>query len=142
MTDWFLATEDEADAVASIAAGEHSFDDWPHLSVPLRRAELAVLYEALTDGSGAAAAQAAGSAPAGLLAVEVDEGMIVIRVPAPVVEALAEMTPRTAPPVMAAWSAGIGHDEPDALGEVLSDLAAFARDAAESGRPVLELSPY
>jgi hypothetical protein len=52
------------------------------------------------------------------------------------------MTPRTAPPVMAAWSAGIGHDEPDALGEVLSDLAAFARDAAESGRPVLELSPY
>ncbi|MCE3554558.1 hypothetical protein LWC33_24265 [Pseudonocardia sp. RS11V-5] len=137
MSDWFLAGEHEADAVASVASGEHSFDDWPHLSVPLRRSELAALYAALTD-SGPVDPRA----PAGLLAVEVDAGMIVTRVPAAAIEALAEMTPRTAPPVMAAWSEAIAHDEPDALGEILSDLAAFARDAAESGRPVLELAPY
>ncbi|GAA2894505.1 hypothetical protein GCM10010472_61390 [Pseudonocardia halophobica] len=137
MSDWFLAGEDEADAVASVASGEHSFDDWPHLSIPLRRSELAALYAALTE-----VGPADPRSPAGLLAVEVDAGMIVTRVPAAAIEALAEMTPRTAPPVMAAWSEAIAHDEPDALGEILSDLAAFARDAAESGRPVLELAPY
>lgn len=137
MSDWFLAGEHEADAVASVASGEHSFDDWPHLSIPLRRTELAALYAALTE-----AGPADPRSPAGLLAVEVDAGMIVTRVPAAAIEALAEMTPRTAPPVMAAWSEAIAHDEPDALGEILSDLAAFARDAAESGRPVLELAPY
>ncbi|MFR9802861.1 hypothetical protein ACL02T_11230 [Pseudonocardia sp. RS010] len=137
MSDWFLAGEEEADAVASVASGEHSFDDWPHLSVPLHRGELAALYAALTDTR-----PADRGGPAGLLAVEVDAGMIVTRVPAAAIEALAEMTPRTAPPVMAAWSEAIAHDEPDALGEILSDLAAFARDAAESGRPVLELAPY
>ncbi|MEU7818681.1 hypothetical protein [Pseudonocardia sp. NPDC049154] len=137
MSDWFLAGEHEADAVASVASGEHPFDDWPHLSIPLRRSELASLYAALTE-----AGPADPRSPAGLLAVEVDAGMIVTRVPAAAIEALAEMTPRTAPPVMAAWSEAIAHDEPDALGEILSDLAAFARDAAESGRPVLELAPY
>ncbi|MCE0767583.1 hypothetical protein LWC35_32490 [Pseudonocardia kujensis] len=156
MSDWFLAGEHEADAVASVASGEHSFDDWPHLSIPLRRSELAALYAALSDTGPADpptdtapadtaptdTAPAERRAPAGLLAVEVDAGMIVTRVPAAAIEALAEMTPRTAPPVMAAWSEAIAHDEPDALGEILSDLAAFARDAAESGRPVLELAPY
>jgi hypothetical protein len=137
VTDWFLAGENEADAVASIASGERSFDEWPHLSVPLHRAELAVLHAALTEP-----APTDGPLPPGLLAVEVDEGMIVTRVPAPVVEALAEMTPRTAPRVIDAWSAGIDHREPDALGEILTELAAFARAAAETGRPVLELSPY
>ncbi|MFC5949901.1 hypothetical protein ACFQH9_16635 [Pseudonocardia lutea] len=137
MSDWFLAGEHEADAVASVASGEHSFDDWPHLSIPLRRAELAALYAALTD-----ARPPDPRSPAGLLAVEVDVGMIVTRVPEAAVAALAELTPRTAPPVMAAWSQAIAHDEPDALGEILSDLAAFARDAAGSGRPVLELAPY
>ena len=137
MTDWFLAGEEDADAVASVASGEHSFDDWPHLSVPPRRAELAALYRALTE-----TAPADPRTPAGLLAVEVDAGMIVTRVPEAAVAALAEMTPRTAPPVMAAWSEAIAHDEPGALGEILSDLAAFARDAAESGRPVLELATY
>ncbi|WP_433507455.1 hypothetical protein ACQP04_13910 [Pseudonocardia halophobica] len=137
MSDWFLAGEHEADAVASVASGEHSFDDWPHLSIPLRRGELAALYAALTE-----AGPGDPRSPAGLLAVEIDAGMIVTRVPAAAIEALAEMTPRTAPPVMAAWSEAIAHGEPDALGEILSDLAAFARDAAESGRPVLELAPY
>ncbi|GAA4681302.1 hypothetical protein GCM10023215_13760 [Pseudonocardia yuanmonensis] len=137
MCDWFLAGEEEADAVASVASGEHSFDDWPHLSVPLRRTELAALYAALTD-----AEPADPRSPAGLLAVEVDAGMVVTRVPEAALAALAEMTPRTAPPVMAAWSEAIAHDEPEALGEILSDLAAFARDAAGSGRPVLELAPY
>jgi hypothetical protein len=141
VSDWFLAGVEEADAVASVAAGEHSFDDWPHLSIPLRRAELAALYAALTDAD-TSAQPSSPRTPAGLLAVEVDAGMIVTRVPEAAVAALAEMTPRTAPPVMAAWSEAIAHDEPDALGEILSDLAAFARDAAGSGRPVLELAPY
>jgi hypothetical protein len=33
-TDWFLADESEAAAVASIACtDEHSFEDWPHLAL-------------------------------------------------------------------------------------------------------------
>jgi hypothetical protein len=132
VSDWFLAAEDEADG---IAAGE--FDDLPHLSIPLRRSELAALCTALTES-----APEDPKAPAGLLAVEADTGMIVTRVPAEAVEKLAEMTPRTARPVMAVWAEAIGHDEPDALGETLSELAAFARDSAQSGRPVLQLAPY
>ncbi|MCF7548412.1 hypothetical protein [Pseudonocardia sp. WMMC193] len=132
MSDWFLAAEDAAEG---IAAGE--FDDLPHLSIPLRRTELAALYAALTDTE-----PDDPRAPAGLLAVEADAGVIVTRVPAEALEVLAEMTPRTAPPIMARWSAAIGHGEPDALGEQLSELAAFARDAAVSGRPVLQLAPY
>ncbi|GAA1837747.1 hypothetical protein GCM10009836_15610 [Pseudonocardia ailaonensis] len=132
MSDWFLAAESDADG---IAAGE--FDDLPHLSVPLRRTELAALYAALTEG-----AAEDPKAPTGLLAVEADTGMIVTRVPAEAVEKLAEMTPRTVRPVMAVWAEAIGHDEPDALGETLSELAAFARDSAQAGRPVLQLAPY
>ncbi|WP_181781900.1 hypothetical protein [Pseudonocardia pini] len=137
MSDWFLAGEEEADAVASVASGEHSFDDWPHLSVPLRRSELAALYAALTNSP-----HDDPRTPAGLLAVEADAGMIVTRVPAAAVEALAEMTPRTAGPLMVTWSEAIGHGEPAALGETLSELAAFARDATAAGRPVLQLAPY
>jgi hypothetical protein len=132
MSDWFLAAEDAADG---IAAGE--FDDLPHLSVPLRRTELAALYAALTDGE-----PDDPKAPTGLLAVEADTGMIVTRVPAEALEILAEMTPRTAAPIMARWSEAIAHGEPDALGETLSELAAFARDSVAAGRPVLQLAPY
>ena len=33
-TDWFLADENEAEAIASIVTTEeHSFEDWPALSI-------------------------------------------------------------------------------------------------------------
>ncbi|GAA4545866.1 hypothetical protein [Pseudonocardia xishanensis] len=134
MSDWFLAPESDAD---DLVGGERSLDEWPHLSVPLRRSELAALYTALTDGPADDP-----RAPAGLLAVEAEAGLIVTRVPAEAVEVLAELTPRTAAPVMARWSEAIAHDEPDALGEILSELAAFARDSTTAGRPILQLAAY
>ena len=45
-TDWFLADEADAEAVASLADDEsHSFDDWPHLSMPnIGELELMLLW--------------------------------------------------------------------------------------------------
>jgi len=137
MSDWFLAPESDAD---DLVGGERSLDEWPHLSIPLRRSELAALCTALTAPTEGPADDP--RSPAGLLAVEADAGLIVTRVPAEAVEALAELTPRTAAPVMARWSEAIRHDEPDALGEILSELAAFARDSTTAGRPILQLAAY
>jgi hypothetical protein len=138
VTTWFLARVDEAAAIASIITTEaHSYDDWPHLELPLITLELMALSAALRG----TVTEAESTLETPLVWQEAD-GLLVARVKDSFIRALARVTVEREPAVADAWAAKIDrlHHEPPQLREFLSDISHFAREAVERRSPVLELS--
>jgi hypothetical protein len=137
-TDWFLADEGDAEAVASIAtAEEHSFEDWPHLSLKgVGELDLSALWGILRGEP-----DSLHSATGALLFQEGDE-VFVCRVEPAFVEALAAVKPATIKRLAAEWHKTEGLEDWGAV-EVESALGAlvkFAGRAKREEKPVVQLS--
>ncbi len=140
VTTWFLARVDEAAAIASIVTTEaHSYEDWPHLELPLVTLELMALSAALRGTE--TEAESTLETP---LVWREGEGLLVARVKDSFIHALARVTVEREPAVADAWANKIDrlHHEPPQLREFLSDISHFAREAVARRSPVLELSTF
>jgi hypothetical protein len=141
-TDWFLADEAEAEAVAGIAGDEeHSFDDWPHLAMKsVGDMELMSLRGVLQETDGTAYYHGAA-----LYQQHDDEGGVAVcRVLPAFVAELAAVSPRRLKQVAAAWHARepMGDWVAADVAAVLGEMVAFARRAAREGKPVLQLTTW
>jgi hypothetical protein len=141
-TDWFLADEAEAEAVAGIATGEdYSFDDWPHLSMKsVGEMELMSLWALLGRPEGI---ETISRDP---LYHESDEdgGVIVDRVAPGFITALAALHKPDVERRARDWHAceAMAQWELKLVAEVLWEMAEFARRAGREGKPVLQLSTW
>ncbi len=141
MTDWFLAAEDEAEAIASIVTTEeHDFEDWPHLGFPLIQMELMALRAVLEEDE-SLGAEAVVEEP---LVMDEEQGHGVARVEDSFIQALARVKPGEVPGLVERWAGQIDleHHEPETLRQLLTALVGFARDAVARGSPVLELMTF
>jgi hypothetical protein len=148
-TDWFIAEESDAEAIADIGSDESDadFDDWPHLAMKsVLDSELMALWAILRGKpgkwesvDGEALAQRGDADEDGIG----EEGLtIVSRVLPEFVTALASLTDAKLKEVvrhwrkdesMADWSVA------DATA-VLKEMAAFAKRAEKEGKPVLQMT--
>ncbi len=137
-TDWFLADEADAEAVASIATTEeHSFDDWPHLSLRgIGDMELSSLWGIVRGEP-----DSLDSATGDLLFQEAEEVFVARVVPA-FIEALAAIKPAGIKRLAAEWNKSEELADWDAaeVATVLRELVKFARRAQREGKPVLQFS--
>lgn len=142
-TDWFLADESEAEAVASIGSDEDDssdFGDWPHLAMKsVGETELMLLRAILAGRSGIEDFH--GDA----LHHDGDEdgegGTVVCRVLPEFVAELSALTDARAEQFAVAWcrTENMTDWEPGDAAGLLREMAAFARRAIRDGRPVLQL---
>jgi hypothetical protein len=139
-TDWFIASKDEAEAIASIATTEeHTFEDWPHHSVKnIGQAEFAALWSVLRGDPPNPELSAAGD-----LLFEGPEGhLYVFEVEPAFIDALTEVSKKEARRCAATWArteALLDSSVTDLAG-IITALAEFARRARAEGKPVLELA--
>jgi hypothetical protein len=140
-TDWLIAQEADAEAVASIlTTEERSFDDWPSLCLQgVGQLELQHLAASLR-GDGQSTRSVLGS----LLHQASEQGPFVAAVDSGFIEALATLEESSLGAVSEAWQQSEHlRDWPLAeVGDTLSQMVAFARRARESGTPVLELVTF
>jgi hypothetical protein len=160
-TDWFIATEGEAEALGTAEDPFHG--RWPHLQIKgVLLMELSLLYGMLTgheeeeEGGHLStelymspqlkqqqeALQGLGTEEAAERASEMTwEGVVVCQVSPEFVEALAALTPQEQEEVAAEWQAleELQHLEPEYVVEVLGELVGFAQKAMALKRPILEL---
>lgn len=142
-TDWFVADASEAEAVASIAAGEgHSFEDWPHLALKdVADVPLTLLRGILRGHPGTA--EAVDGESLFFDEDEEDGGMVSVRQVLPAfVDELAALTPAQVKRAAAAWHRCEGMTAWAAadVAKCLRGMVAFARRAKRAGKPVLRLS--
>jgi hypothetical protein len=136
-TDWLLAEEDEAEAVASIlTTEERSFEDWPHLTLEgIGILELQHLASALhSDGTAPAAL-------GDLLFQGSEEGPFVALLAEDFALRLATTPDSAIPAIAAAWHRS-EHLAPlplSKLEQVLREIVAFARRSRDTGTPILQL---
>jgi hypothetical protein len=137
-TDWFLADESDAEAVASITTTEESsFEDWPHLSLKgIAEMDLSALWGILRGEP-----DSLDSATGDLLFQEGDE-VFVCRVEPGFVAALAAVKPAAIKRWAAEWNKTEGLADWGAAEVVgaLRELVKFAARAKREGKPVLQLS--
>jgi len=137
-TDWFLAGQDDAQAVATIATtGEHSFEDWPHLSLKgVGEIDLALLWGILRGEPDSI------DSPTDDLLVQVDDEVFVTRIEPGFVAALAAVNEATIKRLAAEWRRTEGLEDWSAaeVERVLTDLVRFSQRASREGKPVLQLS--
>ena len=141
MTDWLLAGEDEAEAIASIVTTEeHDFEDWTHLSFPLIQMELMALRAVLEEDD-ALATDAVVDEP---LVLDEEAGHGVARVRDSFIQALARVKPGSVRGLVGRWTGRIDleHHEVEVLQKLLGALADFARTAVARESPVLELMTF
>lgn len=141
MTDWFLAQEKEAEAIASIVTTEeHAPEDWTHLEFPLMQMDLMALCATLLGDE----EQAAESVLEEPLVWDEEGGLCVARVKDTFIQALARVKPGGVEALVEAWQAQLegGEHEPEELSEYLTQLADFARDAVKKRSPVIELNTF
>lgn len=142
-TDWFLADEAEAEAVAGIASDdEHSFDDWPHLAMrSVGEMELMALRSVLR---GQLASTEDIHEDALYHRSDEDGGVVVTRVTPGFVADLAALAGKQAEDVARQWQQceAMADWEPGTLGEVLREMVEFAHCALREGKPVLQLSTW
>lgn len=142
-TDWFLADESEAEAVAGIGSDDgHDFEDWPHLAMrSVGEMELMALLGVLR-GQPAEMDDVHGDA----LYHQSDEdgGVVVVRVTPSFVADLAALTADRATQAARQWhqSESMADWGPATVAEVLGEMVAFARRAVQEGKPVLQLSTW
>jgi len=139
MMTWFLAEEDAAEAISSIATTEeHDPEDWTYLESPLITMELMALAAALRESE-----DVVGQEVLEKPLVE-EEGLLVARVADPFIQALARVTDDKLSATTEAWLQRLDqeHHEPEYLRELLAELACFAREAVTRQCPVLELTTF
>lgn len=147
-TDWFLADESEADAIADIAEAdsESNFEDWPHLAMKsVLESELMALWGILkgkpgklVDTTGKTLAQRGKVDEEGIG----DVGLtLVVRVLPEFVSALAKLTTAESVKVVTKWLADESMDgwKKAEAAAVLNEMIAFAARAETEGLPVLEM---
>jgi hypothetical protein len=138
-TDWFIAEEHEAAAIAAIATSESSsFENWPSLSLKgIGAIDLFALARLLH-------AQPPNRASLGdtLLFQESEAGPFVSRIPPAIIAALAALDESQHERVAGAWaqSESLASWNLDDVALALRELVHFARRAEQSGKPVLQLS--
>ena len=141
LTTWFIATEDEAEAIESIiTTEEHSPEDWPHLEFPLIELELMALSAAMR-GADEIIDESTLEDP---LVFREEDGLLIARVEDSFLQGLARVTDEIVPDLAEVWAERIDQNnhEPEKLREILADLASFARKALERHSPVLSLSTF
>jgi hypothetical protein len=141
LTTWFIAREDEAEAIESIVTTEeHSPEDWPHLEFPLIELELMALSAALR-GAEEIIDESTLEDP---LVFREEDGLLIAKVEDSFLQALARVKDEDLPGLAEAWAERIDQDnhEPEKLREILSELVSFARKALVRRSPVLSLSTF
>ncbi|PTL78428.1 hypothetical protein [Vitiosangium sp. GDMCC 1.1324] len=141
VTTWFIAKEDEAEAIESIVTTEeHSPEDWTYIELPLIEMELMALSAALR-GTEDITSERTLEKP---LVFREEDGLIVARVVDSFIQALARITEGNVPDLADAWAERTDqeHHEPEELREILSDMADFARQAVAHRSPVLSLATF
>ena len=137
-TDWFLADEGDAEAIAStVTTEEHSSDDWPNLSMKgIGEIDLSSLWGILRGEP-----DSPDSATGDLLFQEGDE-VFVCRVDPGFVEALAAVKPAAVKRIAAEWhkTEELADWEAADVESVLRELVKFAGRAKRERKPVLQLS--
>jgi hypothetical protein len=137
-TDWFLADENEAEAIASIVTTEeHSFEDWPTLSMKnVGEMDLSALWGILRGEP-----DSLDSATGKLLFQDSDE-VFVCQVEPGFIEALAGVKPTAMKRLVSEWNKceGLSDWAAAEVEGVLRELTKFARRARREGKPVLQLS--
>ncbi|EPX63084.1 hypothetical protein D187_006494 [Cystobacter fuscus DSM 2262] len=140
ITTWFIAKEEEADAIASIVTTEeHAPEEWTFIEFPLIEMELMALSAALR-GTESVSGQSTMEEP-----LVFDEGgLIVARVVDSFIQALARITTGSEPALADVWAEKMDrdHQEPEKLHALLAKLAGFARQAIERRSPVLSLVTF
>lgn len=147
-TDWFLADEGEA-ADLGVAIPDELAEGWEHVSLAnVLELEIEALSKVLLGADAAYRPALLYPEDAGLdagpsVTSEVMEGgVFVMRVPPPLVEALARLTKADLSRVAGAWQRSAEHLRawPDAdVVSVLGDMRRFARRAIERGKAVLNV---
>jgi hypothetical protein len=141
LTTWFIATEDEAEAIESIVTTEeHSPEDWSHLELPLGQLELMALSAALR-GTEDLTEESTLEKP---LIFREEDGLLIARVVDSFVQTLAGVTDERVQELTEAWSERMDQEdhEPQELRDLLSDLVSLAREAVARRSPVLSLSTF
>jgi hypothetical protein len=137
VTDWLIASEGEASAVASIlTTEEHSFDDWPTLSLQgIGDLELGDLAKLLVQSANR------GQHLGPLLYQESEEGPFVAAVHPEFVAALADLVDDGVNAVGKAWgrSQHLSDWPSSDLAQTVRQMTEFARRSREEGKPILQL---
>ena len=141
ITTWFIAKEDEAEAIESIVTTEeHSPEDWTSLELPLIQMELMALSAALR-GTEDITDEHTLEKP---LIFREEDGLIIARVVDALIQLLARVKDEKVPGLANAWAERIDEENhsPEELREFLSDMVAFARQAVARRSPVLSLTTF
>jgi hypothetical protein len=141
ITTWFIAREDEAEAIESIlTTEEHAPEDWPNIEFPLIEMELMALSAAL-QGTEDITSERTLEDP---LIFREEDGLLIARVVESFIQALARLPDGNVPGLADAWAERIDQEnhEPEELREILSDLVKFAREAVARRSPVLSLATF
>lgn len=140
-TDWFIADEADAFAIASLATDEeHSADEWPHLEMrSVGQMELMRLWAILRGTPD----DLAGVDEAIFVADE-QQGPVVSRVDDEFVDALAALDKANADRLAADWHgcAEMAEWEPRTIVTRLLEMAEFARCSRREGKPLLQLNVW
>ena len=141
VTTWFIAKEDEAEAIESIVTTEeHSPEDWTYLELPLIEMELMALSAALR-GTEDITDERTLEDP---LIFREEDGLIIARVVESFIQSLARVTDANAPGLVNAWAERMDQENhgPEELREFLSEMVKFARQAVARRSPVLSLATF
>ncbi len=141
ITTWFIAKEDEAEALESIVTTEeYAPEAWTYLELPLIEMELMALSAALR-GTEDITDERTLEDP---LIFREEDGLLIARVVDAFIQALARVTDKQVPGFANAWAERLDeetHDLED-LREYLSELVKFARQAVARSSPVLSLATF
>lgn len=141
ITTWFIAREDEAEALESIlTTEEHSPEDWPNLELPLIEMEMMALSAALR-GTEDITGERTLEDP---LIFREEDGLLIARVVDSFIQALAQVTDGNVPGLANAWAERIDEENhaPEELRALLSEMVTFARQAVARRSPVLSLATF
>lgn len=137
-TDWFIADDSEAEAIAStVTTEDRSRDDWPNLSIKnIGEIDLATLWGILRGEPDSPKLVMGG------LLFQDGEDVFVCRIEPGFVEALAVLEQSDLNPIVESWnkSETLSEWKPDELRHVVQNLICFACRAKEAKKPVLLLS--
>ena len=137
-TDWVLAAESDAEAVASAVTTEvRSLEDWPHLSLRnIGQIDLHALWAILREEP-----REPRSTAGELLHQESDDGPFVCRVEPEFVEALARVGLQELASIAVQWrqTEGLSGRPGEEIEAALRELCGFAAKAQETQTPILDL---
>lgn len=141
VTTWFIAKEDEAEAIESIVTTEeHAPEDWTYLELPLIEMELMALSAALR-GTEDITDERTLEDP---LIFREEDGLLIARVVEPFIQMLARVKDVDVPGLTNTWAERIDQENhaPEELREFLSEMVKFARQAVARRSPVLSLATF